>query len=43
MSEQAIVSQQGVADVFSKAGLIGRRVDMRPLWDNRFNPQIKEA
>jgi len=43
VSEQAIVSQQGVADVFSKAGLIGRRVDMRPLWDNRFNPQIKEA
>lgn len=43
VSDAAIASQQGVADVFAKAGLIGRRVDMRPLWDNRFNAQIKEA
>lgn len=43
VTDDAIASQQGVADVFAKAGLIGRRVDMRPLWDNRFNPKIKEA
>ncbi len=43
VSDAAIASQQGVADVFAKAGLIGAHVDMRPLWDDRFNPQIKEA
>jgi sulfonate transport system substrate-binding protein len=42
VSDAAIASEQGVADVFARAGLVGR-VDMRPLWDARFNPQIKEA
>lgn len=44
VSDQAIRSQQQVADVFTEAGLLPRRVDVRPLWDDRFNPQIaKEA
>lgn len=36
----AIRSQQAVADTFSDAGLIPRRVDVRPLWDDRFNSII---
>jgi len=37
-------SQQQVADVFANAGLLPRHVDVRPLWDDRFNPFIiKEA
>lgn len=38
----AIRSQQEVADVFAAAGLVPQ-VDVRPLWDDRFNPVIKEA
>jgi len=37
VTEDAIASQQGVADVFVKAGLVPKPVDVRPLWDNRFN------
>jgi sulfonate transport system substrate-binding protein len=33
----AIASQQEVADVFAGAGLIPKAVDVRPLWDDRFN------
>ena len=33
----AIASQQQVADVFAGAGLIPKAVDVRPLWDARFN------
>ncbi len=33
----AIASQQQVADVFAGAGLIPKAVDVRPLWDDRFN------
>jgi sulfonate transport system substrate-binding protein len=33
----AIASQQEVADVFASAGLIPKAVDVRPLWDDRFN------
>jgi sulfonate transport system substrate-binding protein len=33
----AIASQQAVADVFAHAGLIPKAVDVRPLWDDRFN------
>jgi len=44
VTEAAIKSQQTVADVFFDAGLLPRRVDVRPLWDDRFNPEItKEA
>lgn len=43
VSDEAIASQQAVADVFAAAGLIGRRVDMRPLWDTRFNSALPEA
>lgn len=38
----AIASQQAVADVFSAASLIPRRVDVRSLWDVRFNPILEE-
>ncbi|HEX7852375.1 MAG TPA: ABC transporter substrate-binding protein [Sphingobium sp.] len=40
VSDEAIRSQQQVADVFSAAHLIPRRVDVRPLWDTRFNSDI---
>jgi sulfonate transport system substrate-binding protein len=40
VTDAAIRSQQQVADVFEKAGLLPRPVDVRPLWDNRFNDLI---
>ncbi|KQM19004.1 ABC transporter substrate-binding protein [Novosphingobium sp. Leaf2] len=40
VTADAIGSQQQVADVFTKAGLIPRRVDIRPLWVDSFNPVI---
>jgi sulfonate transport system substrate-binding protein len=40
VTDAAIASQQQVADVFHKAGLIPRAVDVRPLWDARFNADI---
>lgn len=40
VTDVAIASQQQVADVFLKAGLIPKPVDVRPLWDARFNAQI---
>jgi sulfonate transport system substrate-binding protein len=36
VSDAAIASQQGVADVFFKAGVIPAKVDLRPLWDRSF-------
>lgn len=39
----AIRSQQEVADVFRKAGSLPNPVDVRPLWDDRFNPIIEKA
>lgn len=33
----AIASQQAVADAFAEAGVLGRKVDVTPLWDNRLN------
>ena len=33
VSDAAIASEQGVADVFFKAGVIPAKVDVRPLWD----------
>jgi len=38
----AIASQQNVADVFAEQALIPRPVDMRPLWDDRYNDIITE-
>ncbi|BEU99926.1 ABC transporter substrate-binding protein [Novosphingobium olei] len=43
VDDKAIASQQQVADVFSSAGLIPRKVDVHPLWDARFNPVLKET
>lgn len=40
VTPEAIRSQQAVADVFTHAGLIPRRVAVRSLWDPRFNSVI---
>lgn len=40
VTDAAIASQQQVADIFHKAGLIPKPVDVRPLWDARFNAKI---
>jgi sulfonate transport system substrate-binding protein len=42
VTEEAIASQQLVADVFAQQRVIARRVDVRPLWDERFNSVILE-
>ena len=42
VGEAAIRSQQQVADVFAEQKLIPRAVDVRPLWDDRFNAIIQE-
>lgn len=42
VNEAAIASQQAVADVFAQAKLIPKAVDVRPLWDDRFNAIIEE-
>lgn len=42
VTDEAIASQQQVADVFASAGLIPKKVDVRPLWDSRFNSILKE-
>ena len=36
VDEAAIKSQQQVADVFSDAGLLARRIDVKPIWDRSF-------
>jgi sulfonate transport system substrate-binding protein len=41
VSETSIKSQQEVADVFFDAGLVPKRVDVRPLWDDSFNAVIQ--
>jgi len=38
----AIASQQSVADLFAQQKLIPRAIDVRPLWDDRFNSIITE-
>jgi sulfonate transport system substrate-binding protein len=38
----AIASQQQVADLFTAQKMIPARVDVRPLWDDRFNSIIQE-
>jgi sulfonate transport system substrate-binding protein len=40
VSDQAIASQQQVADTFYKAGVIPAKVNMKPLWDNTFTEAI---
>lgn len=42
VTQAAIQSQQEVANVFAKAGLIPKAVDVRPLWDDRFNAVIEK-
>ncbi len=42
VDDAAIRSQQQVADVFAEQKLIPRAVDVRPLWDDRFNSIIQE-
>ena len=41
VSPAAIASQQGVADAFAEAGVIKHKVDVRPLWDDRFTDVLK--
>jgi len=36
VDDAAIKSQQKVADVFADAGLLARRIDVRPIWDRSF-------
>jgi sulfonate transport system substrate-binding protein len=43
VSDAAVASQQSVADVFAGAGLIPHKVDVRSLWDTRFNSVIEKA
>lgn len=38
----AIASQQEVANLFAEQKLIPRAVDVRPLWDDRFNSILEE-
>lgn len=42
VDDAAIASQQSVADLFAAQKLIPRAVDVRPLWDDRFNGIILE-
>jgi sulfonate transport system substrate-binding protein len=42
VTEAAIRSQQQVADVFAQQKLIPHPVDVRPLWDDRFNSILQE-
>ena len=37
VSAAAIASQQEVADIFYKAGVLQRPIDVRPAWDHSFN------
>jgi len=39
----AVASQQGVADVFARAGLLPKAVQVAPLWDNRFNTFLSQG
>lgn len=40
VTEEAIASQQKVADIFFRQKLLPKAVDVRPLWDTRFNSFI---
>ncbi|WP_068084630.1 ABC transporter substrate-binding protein [Novosphingobium rosa] len=39
----AIASEQAVADVFAAQKLLPHRADVRPLWDDSFNPVINDV
>lgn len=43
VTDDVIASQQQVATVFEKAGLLPHPVDVRGLWDARFNSIIEKA
>ncbi|MNP75493.1 hypothetical protein D3C76_1725600 [compost metagenome] len=36
VNDQAIASQQEVADLFFDAGVVSERLDVDPLWDKSF-------
>ncbi len=40
INDEAIASQQKVADAFADAGMLPGRVDMAPLWDARFSQAL---
>lgn len=40
VTDEAIASQQQVADLFFSQKLLPKAVDVKPLWDNRFNADI---
>ncbi|WP_368039777.1 ABC transporter substrate-binding protein [Sphingomonas bacterium] len=42
VTAEAIASQQGVADLFAERKLIPHKVDVRTLWDDRYNAIIEE-
>jgi sulfonate transport system substrate-binding protein len=42
VTQEAIHSQQQVADIFAEQNLIPHAVDVRSLWDGRFNSIIQE-
>jgi sulfonate transport system substrate-binding protein len=42
VTKEAIASQQGVADLFAEQKLIPKAVDVRPLWDDRYNNILEE-
>ncbi|MEH2413826.1 hypothetical protein [Nostoc sp.] len=41
--QQAIASQQDVADTFYRAGVIPSKVDVKPLWDESFTNAINKC
>ncbi|MEH2465389.1 ABC transporter substrate-binding protein [Nostoc sp.] len=43
VSDEAIASQQKVADTFFQAGVIPTKVDVKQLWDNSFNEDIAKC
>ncbi|MEH1980549.1 ABC transporter substrate-binding protein [Nostoc sp.] len=43
ISQQAIASQQDVADTFYRAGVISTKVDVKPLWDGSFTNAINKC
>ncbi|MDZ8189823.1 MAG: hypothetical protein RMX96_33940 [Nostoc sp. ChiSLP02] len=42
-SDEAIASQQKVADTFFQAGVIPKKVDVKQLWDATFNEDIAKC
>ncbi|MEH2238910.1 hypothetical protein [Nostoc sp.] len=42
-SDEAIASQQEVADTFAEAGVLPAKVNVKPLWDTTFNDAIAKC